>query len=79
MTPSHASSFSLFFIIDFIFVIRVRVSFFLLIRLLDLWFLLLSTLLQVFMLWIWFLRLCGDPLLDGCHMAVIKRFFVHLG
>ena len=28
MTPSHALSFSLFFIIYFIFVIRVRVSFF---------------------------------------------------
>ena len=27
MTPSHASSFSLFFFIDLVFVIRVRVSF----------------------------------------------------
>ena len=27
MTPSHASSFSLFFFIDFVFVIKVKVSF----------------------------------------------------
>ena len=82
MTPSHASSFSIFFFIDFVFVIKVKFLFlFFSVADLAVRFVVFSTFyifLPVFMVCVWFLQLCGDAPPRWLPIEVIRRFCVHL-